>query len=44
MIAGPEVLVANSRSAFDADGRLIEARIVKGLTELMAALRREIGR
>ena len=44
VIAGPEVLVANSRSAFDADGRLIEARIVKGLTDLMATLRREIGR
>ena len=44
VIAGPEVLVAGSAAAFDLEGKLIDARTVKGLTELMAALRREIGR
>lgn len=41
VLTGPEVMVANSRAAFDADGRLIEPRTVKGLTELMQALRVE---
>lgn len=41
LLAGPEVMVANSRTAFDAQGRLIEARTIKGLTELMQALRVE---
>ena len=41
LLAGPEVMVANSRTAFDAQGRLIEPRTVKGLTELMQALRVE---
>lgn len=39
LLTGPEVMVANSRSAFDADGRLTEPRTIKGLTELMQALR-----
>ena len=41
LLTGPEVMVANSRSAFDAPGRLIDARTIKGLTELMQALRVE---
>ena len=41
LLTGPEVMVANSRSAFDATGRLTETRTVKGLTELMQALRVE---
>lgn len=41
LLTGPEVMVANSRSAFDETGRLIEPRTVKGLTELMQALRVE---
>ena len=41
VLTGPEVMVANSRSAFDAEGRLIEPRTIKGLTELMQALRVE---
>ena len=41
LLTGPEVMVANSRSAFDAEGRLIEPRTIKGLTELMQALRVE---
>lgn len=41
LLTGPEVMVANSRSAFGADGRLIEPRTIKGLTELMQSLRVE---
>ena len=41
LLTGPEVMVANSRSAFDEKGQLIEPRTVKGLTELMQALRVE---
>ena len=41
LLTGPEVMVANSRQAFDAEGRLSDARTVKGLTELMQALRVE---
>ena len=41
LLAGPEVMVANSRTAFDAQGRLMEASTIKGLTELMQALRVE---
>ena len=41
LLTGPEVMVANSRSAFDTEGRLIEPRTVKALTELMQALRVE---
>ena len=41
LLAGPEVMVAKSRSAFDASGRLIDPRTIKSLTELMQALRAE---
>ena len=41
LLTGPEVMVANSRIAFDAQGRLIDARTIKGLSELMQALRVE---
>lgn len=44
VLPGPEVMVAESGDAFDADGRLINERTAKGLTELMDALRAEIGR
>jgi len=44
LISGPEVLVAQSRSAFDADGRLIDERYRKSLTELMNILRAEAER
>ncbi len=39
VLPGPEVMIAHARSAFDADGRLIDARSRAGLTELMADLR-----
>lgn len=41
LLTGPEVMVANARSAFDVQGHLTDARTVKGLTELMQALRVE---
>ena len=41
LITGPEVLIAQSRSAFDAEGRLMDERSRKGLAELMQILRRE---
>ncbi len=41
LLVGPEVMVAHSRAAFGADRRLIDARTVKGLSELMQALRVE---
>lgn len=41
LLTGPEVMVANSRTAFDATGRLTEPRTIKDLTELMQALRVE---
>lgn len=44
VLAGPEVMVAESGDAFDTDGRLINERTAKGLTDLMDALRAEIGR
>jgi chromate reductase len=44
LLAGPELMIANSGAAFDADGRLTEPRSIKVLTELMQALRDEIGR
>ncbi len=39
VLAGPEVMVADSSTAFDADGHLKDERTVKGLTELMTDLR-----
>ncbi|THD85312.1 NAD(P)H-dependent oxidoreductase [Aliigemmobacter aestuarii] len=44
LITGPEVMVADSGSAFDDDGRLKDARSVTVLTDLMDVLRGEIGR
>lgn len=44
LISGPEVLVAQSRSAFDDTGRLIDDRYRKSLTELMNILREEATR
>ena len=44
IVAGPDVLVAGSRTAFDGDGRLMDERTVKGLARLMEALKREIAR
>jgi chromate reductase len=42
VLAGPAVMLASSRSAFDADNRLKEERMVKTLRDLMAGLRAEI--
>lgn len=39
VLAGPEVMIAHARSAFDGDGRLKDERSQKGLAELMSALR-----
>jgi chromate reductase, NAD(P)H dehydrogenase (quinone) len=44
LISGPEVMVASSGQAFDASGRLIDAKTVEVLTELMGVLRAEIAR
>ena len=44
LLSGPEVMVAHSREAFDPEGRLKDTHPVKGLTELMQLLRREISR
>lgn len=44
LLTGPEVLVAASQTAFDADGRLLNERTVKSLTELMDLLRVEATR
>ncbi|MFN4157069.1 MAG: NADPH-dependent FMN reductase [Gemmobacter sp.] len=44
VLAGPEVMVAASGEAFDAEGRLLDPLTVKGLTELMGALRGEVER
>ena len=41
LLSGPEVLVADSSHAFDGEGRLIDARYQKALSELMQALRDE---
>lgn len=41
LLAGPEVMVAHSRQAFDEHGRLKDAATLKGLQELMDALRAE---
>jgi chromate reductase len=44
LLTGPEVMVAHSRAAFDADGRLIDDRYRKAVAALMAALRAEVDR
>jgi chromate reductase len=42
LLQGPEVMIASSQAAFDADGRLIDAQSVKMLGDLMTALRAEV--
>lgn len=44
LLTGPEVMIANSRSAFDDAGRLKDERSLKGLAELMGLLRAEAER
>ena len=44
VLAGPEVMVANSSRQFDADGRLTNERNLEALSELMAGLRAEVRR
>ena len=44
LLTGPEVLVADSSSAFDEEGRLKDARYRKALDDLMAQLRHEAER
>jgi chromate reductase len=44
VLPGPEVMVADSSNAFDAEGRLKDERYVRALTELMGLLRAEAGR
>ena len=44
LLTGPEVLVADARNAFDADGRLLSERYTKALTDLMELLRAEAAR
>ena len=44
IVPGPEVLIASSAQAFDADGHLMDERAIKAVTGLMAALRREMAR
>lgn len=39
VLPGPEVFIADSRNAFDDDGRLTNERSIKGLTALMDELR-----
>lgn len=42
LLTGPEVLVAASDQAFDAEGRLIDPRYQKALAELMQTLRASV--
>ncbi|MFN6979051.1 MAG: NADPH-dependent FMN reductase [Gemmobacter sp.] len=44
VLPGPEVMIADSARAFDADGRLVDAASVKLLADLMAGLRAEVAR
>jgi chromate reductase len=44
VLPGPEVMVANSREAFDASGRLRDDRYLKALAELIGLLRDEVAR
>ena len=44
LVAGPEVLVGSCAEQFDSDGRLVNDRYLTALTELMAELRKEVGR
>lgn len=42
LLQGPEVMVANSSSQFDASGRLSDAHYIRSLTALMQALKQQI--
>lgn len=42
ILQGPEVLIANSRSAFDTNGKLMDELSITMLTELMTALKARI--
>jgi chromate reductase len=44
LLTGPEVLIAHSAAAFDAEGRLVDEISLRVLGELMALLRAEVGR
>lgn len=44
LITGPEVMIANSSTAFDADGRLKDEMSLRVLGELMDVLRAEVQR
>lgn len=44
LLIGPDVMVADSSNAFDAQGRLIGERYVTQLTELMGLLKAEVRR
>ncbi|MCX8508815.1 MAG: NAD(P)H-dependent oxidoreductase [Rhodobacteraceae bacterium] len=44
IVAGPDLVIAACRQAFDGDGRLKEERSVRSLERLMEALKHEIGR
>ena len=44
LITGPEVMIAQSDTAFDAAGQLTDPRSLRALTELMDVLRQEIDR
>ena len=44
LLTGPEVMIADSSHAFTPEGRLIDARSTKALTELLQALRAEAER
>lgn len=43
LVAGPEVALADSDGQFDAEGRLTNDRTITALTDLMQALRAEVG-
>ena len=43
LLQGPEVLIGDAPTQFDAEGRLTDERGAKTLSELMAALRRAAG-
>lgn len=44
LITGPEVMIAQSDTAFDAGGNLTDPRSLRALTELMAVMRQDIDR
>jgi chromate reductase, NAD(P)H dehydrogenase (quinone) len=44
LLTGPEVMIAHSRKAFDAEGRLLDAGSARLVAALMDALRAEVSR